>query len=162
MSKLSNLRLVYHVTLRTIAKTLAFLQKKGMVGHEGVVLWPGRVVENVCKGSSPIFPRQVTGPLHYRIPDDETFRIIGYIYRQGLVIPIQVHSHPREAFHSQVDDERAFVQHENAVSIVVPDYANFSAPNFLTKAHFFRLMSGNWWREMPPGEVDAIIRVDDL
>lgn len=96
----------------------------------------------------------------YRIPDEETIRIVKYVSERGMVIPIQVHSHPQEAFHSFADDERAFVQHENAMSIVVPNFANFPISRFLDRALFFRLLAGNRWRELAPKEVGIILRIE--
>lgn len=160
MSSLSDLKLVYRVSSRTVGLTLEFLQKMGTTRCEGVALWPGRVVGGICEIGSPLIPKQITGPLFYRIPDEETIRIVKYVSERGMVIPIQVHSHPQEAFHSFADDERAFVQHENAMSIVVPNFANFPISRFLDRALFFRLLAGNRWRELAPKEVGIILRIE--
>jgi hypothetical protein len=69
------------------------------------------------------------------------------------VIPIQVHSHLFDAFHSEADDELAFVQHENGISIVVPDGGSISPAEFTARAKFFRLVGGATWEELPRNEV---------
>jgi len=89
----------------------------------------------------------------YRIPDDEVFRIIEYIADKNLVIPIQVHSHPCEAFHSETDDERAFVQHTNGISIVVPDFGHIDPDQFFNMAVVYSLVEGTVWRELLPSEI---------
>lgn len=162
MSRLSDPKLTYIVPSATVAQSLAFLQEQGRFGHEGVVLWPGRLENGACVVSEPIIPKQITGPLFYRIPDDETFRIIRHVAEQDQVIPIQVHSHPREAFHSRVDDELAFVQHENAISIVVPDCGRFSQAEFPNRARFYRLRPDNEWVELMNSEITEVIRFETL
>lgn len=150
MSKLSNPNLRFRVPFETINKSLGFLKNRGRsIGHEGVVLWPGVVQENECQISPmPIIPEQITGPRSYRIPTDESFRIIQLVHQNRTVIPIQVHSHPHEAFHSEADDELAFVQHRNGISIVIPDFANFGVAEFLQQAKFYILVSGVQWTEL--------------
>ena len=114
-----------------------------------MVLWPARLQEDECRISpTPIIPEQITGPSSYRIPTDESFRIIQLLHQNRMVIPIQVHSHPFEAFHSEADDELAFVQHRNGISIVVPDFADFAATEFLQQAKFYILTSGVQWDEL--------------
>jgi hypothetical protein len=150
MSKLSNPDLQFRVPFETVERTMLFLRNRGKsIGHEGVVLWPAQLQERVCLVSpAPIIPAQITGPKSYRIPTDECFRVIEFVHRNRLVIPIQVHSHPSEAFHSEADDEMAFVQHRNGVSIVVPDFADFSVAHFLQKAKFYILVVGVNWSEL--------------
>jgi hypothetical protein len=102
----------------------------------------------------PFAPQQVTGRYFYRIPDSETFRVIEYVADRNWVVPIQLHSHPEEAFHSPVDDECAFVQHRNGISIVVPDSAAFPDLLFLDKAIVYALVKGDEWRELTRSEVE--------
>ncbi len=156
MCKLSDPKVLYVVRPRVVAETLEFLRLKGSDGHEGVALWPGKLEQALCTVSEPLIPVQETGPLFYQIPEDETFRILELVSTKGLVIPIQVHSHPREAFHSWADDERAFIQHENGISIVVPDFARFSDQAFVRRSRFYRLGADSSWKEMPHKEVGGI------
>lgn len=163
MSSLSDRPLVFRIPRETVARSLSFMQRQAMMRHEGVVLWPGRLDGDAsCEIVEPIIPRQITGERFYRIPTDETFRILEYIDERGLVIPIQIHSHPHEAFHSWIDDERAFVRHENAISIVVPEFAKFPVSEFLQKARFYRLRSGNEWDEVKQSEIRASFLFLDL
>jgi len=162
MSSLSDPSLIFRIPKDTVAQSLRFMQQQGAVGHEGVALWPGRLTGNVCEIGDALIPRQITRERFYRIPTDETFRIIQHVAEQGLVIPIQIHSHPHEAFHSWADDEHAFVQHENAISIVVPNFADFPFSEFLSKARFYRLRSGNEWDEIEKSEIDESLIFVDL
>jgi hypothetical protein len=71
---------------------------------------------------------------------------------------MQIHSHPQEAFHSEVDDERAFIRHENAISIVVPYFADFPVAEFLLRARFYRLREETNWEEMQAHEIGRVLR----
>ena len=89
----------------------------------------------------------------YQIPADESFRVIKSTAKQNLVIAIQIHSHPGSAYHSEADDEYAFLQHLNAVSIVVPDFGNFDVDQFLEYAVFYRLRGPERWDLMAQEEI---------
>jgi len=162
MSRLSDTELVFHVPFAVLDHSLEFLRGQGRRGHEGVALWAGEFFRGGFRVSRAIIPEQSTGRLFYRISSDETFRILEDISRDGLVIPIQIHSHPDEAFHSEVDDEDAFIRQQNAISIVVPDFANFPVDEFLLHAKFFRLREHTTWVEMQPPEVGKVLRFDGI
>ena len=154
MSELSDRNLTFRVAASVITATLDFVRAKGDQGHEGVVLWPGALVDGVCHISKPLIPAQITGRRFYEIPDAEVFRIIQWLAARKLVIPIQVHSHEEDAFHSWADDEYAFVQHENAISVVVPFFGSINDDHFLTVSRFYRLDETGEWVELEPCEVN--------
>lgn len=162
MSRLSDPELIFHVPFAILDHSLEVLRRQGWRGHEGVALWAGQFHGDGFRISRVIIPEQFTGRLFYRISSDETFRILDQISGDGLVIPIQIHSHPEEAFHSEVDDEDAFIRQENAVSIVVPKFANFPLDEFLLCAKFFRLRKHTTWVEMRPREVGRVLRFEGL
>lgn len=153
MSELASRTLKYVVPQNTVEITLEFLRRKAYVGHEGVVLWPGRLGVNSCAIGLPYIPDQVTEPFRYQIPREAVMEILRWSYRNKHVIPIQVHSHLFDAFHSEADDELAFVQHENGISIVVPDGGYISPAEFPVTAKFFRLVGGATWEELSRNEV---------
>jgi hypothetical protein len=155
MSDIGNPNLIYSIPRAVIMQSLAFLRSQGTRGHEGVVLWPAMLNgSGRCDVRECLVPQQVTGRYFYRIPDSETFRVIEYVADRNWVVPIQLHSHPEEAFHSPVDDECAFVQHRNGISIVVPDFAAFPDLLFLDKAIVYALVKGDEWRELTRSEVE--------
>lgn len=162
MSRLSDRGSVFHVPFEALDSSLKFLRMQSRRGHEGVVLWAGKFEGTGFRVSRTIIPAQTTGRLFYRISDDETFRILDIVSNADLVIPIQIHSHPREAFHSEVDDEKAFIRHENAISIVVPNFANFPISEFLLRARFYRLREGTTWEEMEAKEIGAVLRFEGI
>jgi hypothetical protein len=159
MSRLTDAALVVVVEKSVIDATLAFLQSQGDYGHEGVVLWPGRLSGPTCRVTEALVPEQLTGPYAYRIPNDETFRIVDWTAAHGLMIPVQVHSHPAEAYHSEADDERAFVQHIHALSVVVPDFGDISPFEFLDVSVTYELDASGAWRLLSPEQARARIQV---
>jgi hypothetical protein len=162
MSKLSDRDLIFRIPFEALDRSLEFLRSQGRRGHEGVVLWAGRFAPTGFRVSKAIIPAQRTGRLFYRISTAETFRILELVSNENLVIPIQIHSHPEEAFHSEVDDEDAFIRQENAISIVVPHFANFPVDEFLLNARFYRLREGTTWAEMAAREVQAVLRFEGI
>lgn len=158
MSRLSDRDVVYHVPFEVLDESLEFLRRQGRRGHEGVALWAGRFSGGEFRIVRTIVPRQMTGRLFYRISNDETFRVLESVSNEDLVVPMQIHSHPQEAFHSEVDDERAFIRHENAISIVVPYFADFPVAEFLLRAKFYRLREETSWEEMQVEEIGRVLR----
>jgi hypothetical protein len=162
MSRLSDPDLIFQVPFAVLDRSLEFLRSQGRRGHEGVALWAGRFKETEFRVLKAIIPAQRTGRLFYRISSDETFRILDAVSNDNMVIPIQIHSHPKEAFHSGVDDEDAFIRQENAISIVVPHFGSFPNDEFLLYARFYRLREETTWVEMKAGEVGAVLRFEGI
>jgi hypothetical protein len=139
---------------RHIEETLKHLREAGQRGNECVVLWFGREsatgidIEAVCR------PAQMAGADIFRIPPAAMREIIGILAQHGWMIAAQVHSHPREAFHSLADDKWAIVRHENALSLVVPYFAaNTTAASFLRDQKTFKLTADNRWQELAVWEI---------
>jgi proteasome lid subunit RPN8/RPN11 len=72
-------------------------------------------------------------------------RIINWTADHNLVLAVQIHSHPEEAFHSEADNHLAALQHLNAISIVVPYFGNIPEDRFFTEAAFFSLRGPADW-----------------
>jgi len=153
MSDLSDPNLIFRIPTGVVKATLDFLRFKGERRQEGVVLWPGAIHGGNCQIAEALIPVQVTGRRFYEIPDAEVFRIIQWVSSRKLVIPIQVHSHEEDAFHSRADDEYAFVQHDNAISTVVPFFGEIENGTFLTASRFYRLSQAGEWLGIEQREV---------
>ena len=149
-----------HCSEAHIAATLSHLQAGGRRGVECVVLWLARqdrdrlVVEHVSR------PEHYARADVFRIPPTGMRALMNVLSAENLMIAAQVHSHPREAFHSRADDAWAIVRHEDALSVVVPDFAlRTSAASFSTDAKVFRLSSSNEWIEIPCMEVPQWLKL---
>lgn len=145
MSKFSNPALRYVVRDAVIAQTMTFIRKQGAKKHEGVVLWLGRVDGDVCHILDALIPVQETAMFRFGIPNDEIFRILEVVSARSLVIAVQVHSHPGVECHSLADEAGALVQHEGALSVVVPHFGGFRDDEFFDRVFTYRLREDGEW-----------------
>lgn len=140
-----------------VAATRQFLRDKGEElpeGHEGVVLWLG--ISDSGRVDEMVIPQQETTRLSFDVPLAERQRIARSLAGTGRVVLAQVHSHPSEAFHSLVDDERALPRRVGALSLVVPDQGR--GPTLLVGAALYVLEADGTWASAPLG---LIVEVAD-
>lgn len=58
----------------------------------------------------------------FRVSAGEMRRVIETARETGLQVVGQMHTHPREAYHSDGDEEGAQIKHDGFVSVVAPNY----------------------------------------
>ena len=141
--------------------TLDALRAGGLEGVERVVFWLGRRSPDGNAVIAEIHvPEQEAAADYFRIPPRSMIAFMALLRRSRLVLLAQVHSHPREAFHSKADDDWAVVRHEGALSIVVPSFAaDATAANFAKASAVFRLTGDDRWRRVEPGELAEHLRI---
>lgn len=137
---------------KIIDETLLFLQKNGLEYNESVCLWIGKPKGKNFEIKEVIFPKQVNNTLSYEVSQDETDRISRELYRKGLRLIAQIHSHPYLAFHSHLDDEFPLMTTLGGFSIVIPNYGFFSGD--ISDYEIYRLTKEGW------KEIDLL--TDDL
>ena len=71
----------------------------------------------------------------------------------------QLHSHPGEAYHSELDDELPIATTAGCLSLVVPDFAR--EPFALRRCAVYRLMPGKGWGKLTGAETSRLISVID-
>ncbi|HEV3272825.1 MAG TPA: hypothetical protein VGZ93_11645 [Candidatus Methylacidiphilales bacterium] len=148
------------VPSRAILKMHGFLAEAGRAGLEGFTAWAG--VQNGTRFDvkETVIPRQ-TGHrgqgLYVLIDADELFFMNRWLYENQLTLIAQIHSHPTDAYHSQLDDEIPIATTQGCVSIVVPDFAQ--SPFELSKCAVFRLSTENTWDEVPATGVLDLIQI---
>jgi len=141
-----------------VAGTLASLREAGRDGRERVVLWLSPRGETAEYTIAEFFvPRQETAEDYFRIPPDSMRELMAHLRDRRLSLRAQVHSHPKDAFHSRADDKWAIVRHEGALSIVVPRFAADTTPeNFLARIAAFQLSSDDRWLGVATEHIDAL------
>lgn len=138
-----------------------FLRTVGATGREGMVLWAGRKDGVTFEVTELVIPQQRgirTGDGVCVIVDgDELQRLNLNLYKNGLQIVAQVHSHPGVAYHSDMDNEYAIARIIGSLSLVVPDFAvrQFS----LRDCAIYRLSATGKWNELSGSAVLRMIRV---
>ncbi len=135
----------FSVPSEIVYKTQMHLRAKGRNRHEGVVLWRGAFEPPLV--SRIIVPEQETGPISFRVPLAERQRLARDLAGSGEAIVAQVHSHPREAYHSPTDDADAIPRRVGSLSLVVPDYG--ARRDLLDGAALFELCAGGRWCRVP-------------
>lgn len=98
-------------------------KRVGRKQHENVLYIAG-IIESMRRvGLAVIAPKAETGPGYYRTDRASHGEVLDALGELGLVIVAQVHCHPGEGvYHSDPDDDLAFVRAEGHWSIVVPHY----------------------------------------
>jgi hypothetical protein len=152
-------------------RTHAHLAEAGRAGLEGMALWAGAQDGETFQVRTCIIPQQqghrTAHGLAVTVAGDELHRINLQLYREGLRLVAQIHSHPTEAYHSDVDDKYAMATALGAFSLVVPDFATgpFDVEAFaiyrLTPSPWWRFTPSPYWRALAPKAVRELFRVED-
>jgi hypothetical protein len=137
------------------------LSSHGTRGLEAVALWAGRREGTTFHVESTIVPaqrayRSAEGH-HYVVEGVELQRINRHLYRTGLTLAAQLHSHSQEAYHSEADDAFPMVAVLGGLSVVVPDFA--LGPPSIEDWAVYRLMPGSGWTALEREHVAGLIAV---
>jgi hypothetical protein len=86
---------------------------------------------------------------------EELHRLNVWLYENGEQLAIQVHSHPREAYHSDTDDTYPIVTTLGGLSLVVPDFGRNGVRGAETA--LYRL-GASGWDEISDGVARQLLR----
>lgn len=138
-----------------ISTTLNYLQEAGRNNLECVVLWLGKRKNNAITVEDVYLPIQHAEADMFHITPVGMTNLQIVLRQHRLMVAAQVHSHPEEAFHSSADDKWAIVRHENALSLVLPNFAlNTTNENFLNHTKVFRFSPSSEWTDIPRKDLD--------
>ena len=132
-------------------RTHAHLRAVGLRGLEGMALWVG--VQDGARFAirEAIVPEQqgIRGDhgLMVSVPGAELHRINLHLFKSGLRLLAQIHTHPTEPYHSEMDDEYAIATALGAFSLVVPDFAR--DPFSIARCATYRLTPRPFWSPGP-------------
>ncbi len=115
---------------------------------EAFVAWAGNRHGQTFVFSGAIAPRQTAhrtaSGLLVTIDGEALFELNRACHQRGEVLAGQIHAHPGRAYHSQADDQLAFVTILGGLSIVVPDFARGGLADAARWAVFQRFEDGSW------------------
>ncbi|WP_428274382.1 Mov34/MPN/PAD-1 family protein [Candidatus Palauibacter sp.] len=138
------------------------LREAGLDGYERFILWSGVVRDDRLLVRTSHSPRQIAsslaGGLCVRVDADELHRLNVWLYENAERLAIQVHSHPREAFHSDTDDAYPMVTTLGGLSLVVPDFARYGVRG--PRTALYRL-SNEGWQRIAPIDARRVLRLED-
>ena len=154
--KANPLSIVYRVPRAVLDGSRAFLRERGLEGCEGTALWIGRprgsagevditrlfIPEQECLKTPDGVAVRLTEEAHYTLTDN---------LADGELFYCRIHSHPKKAHHSELDDANAVITHQGAVSVVVPYFAR--APLRMEECAVHQLEHGRGWLPLPTAEV---------
>lgn len=149
------------VTTPIVEETLRAFRKAGDADSECIVLWLGRWSENGnLRVVEAWVPEQEADFDYFHIPPHAMAALLSHLGDTRTLIAAQVHTHPREAFHSYADDTRAIVRHRDALSLVIPYFAQETdVGNFKQTMAAFRLSANNAWLELAPQDREHSIQI---
>lgn len=104
--------------------------------HEGIAYMYGRTDGHTTLAVGAIRPDAVTTPGSFSVPAPEMAKLVKEIRRNGLQLICQLHTHPRQAYHSDGDIDGLKLICNGYVSIVLPDYG-IHLPSFEDAAFYF-------------------------
>lgn len=146
-----------------VAKAHAHMRAMGAQGYEGIALWAGRREGAVFNVLEAIVPKQrgfrSDAGLSVMIEGNELHRVNVHLFKEGLSLIAQIHSHPGRAYHSAVDDAFPIVAKIGGLSLVVPDFAR--APFKLGTCATYRLSAAGVWEELSSRRVSTLIKLVD-
>jgi hypothetical protein len=144
-----------------VVKAHAHMRAMGAQGYEGIALWAGRRNGSVFDVVETIVPKQSgfrsDAGLSVMIAGDELHRVNVHLFKNGLSLIAQIHSHPGRAYHSAVDDAYPIVAKIGGLSLVVPDFAR--APFSLNTCATYRLSAAGAWEQLNGREVSTLIKL---
>ncbi|WP_036053468.1 Mov34/MPN/PAD-1 family protein [Bradyrhizobium sp. URHD0069] len=92
---------------------------------EGCLLWYGFVLDSQsCLVTTCVCPTQKSDATTYDIPAESMRDVRRAVRPHGLLLLVQIHSHPTRAFFSVEDEEHALNSRPGALNMIVPDYGN--------------------------------------
>ena len=143
-----------------VQEAYAHLRRVGQRRMEGVALWAGLVDGQDARITTTIIPQQTalrlpTG-LVYIVDDGELHRLNVRLYREGLTLVAQLHSHPEDAYHSDTDDAYPIVTALGGVSVVVPNFARGALDPALWAVY---RLTERGWTVLTKGQIPDFIQV---
>ena len=111
--------------------------------HEGVAYLIGQVTEDRTIAVAAICPKDRTTYGSFSVTSKDMAHVIRTANKLSLQVVGQVHSHPRDAFHSDGDEDGANIAYKGYVSIVLPQYGK-KLPSLDAAAFFLFNEKGNF------------------
>ena len=138
------------------------LREAGLDGNERFVLWSGIARDERLIVRTMHVPTQnayrLSSGLCVRVEADELHRLNLWLYENCERLAIQVHSHPREAYHSETDDTYPMVTTRGGLSLVVPEFCRYGVRGHNTA--LYRL-SSTGWTALSDSDARHILHMED-
>jgi hypothetical protein len=137
---------MYNLSRRMLDKSFAIFRSCGGNRRECQLYWlsdwdtPSDLIE-------VSHPRHAASRFGLSIDSDWITEFWNDLSHRRRSVQVQVHTHPRAAFHSAVDDAYPLLCHAGFLSLVIPDFA--MGPVGFENAYLTELQPNGNWREVP-------------
>lgn len=149
----------FSISKEKIRETDEYIRRSGRQRYECFVLWSGVRVPPQFLVRSIHLPRQTSYRLEeglcVRVDGAELHRINRWLYENREEIGVQVHSHPRNAYHSETDSLFPIATTHGSLSIVVPE---FGRHGLLGRGVAAYRLSDDIWSAVP---IDDVLEVTE-
>jgi hypothetical protein len=119
---------VFRVSRPLLDETWRLLREAGRDEREATVFWLGSVADNsTVEILSAVRPGQVARRGRWGVSVEVTqegLTELIMLLAEGVFIAVRLHTHPGDAYHSEMDDANMVISHKGAISIVVPKFAS--------------------------------------
>lgn len=140
-----------------VLETETALREAGADGYERFVLWTGALGAGAFTVQHMHVPEQQA----YRsregvcvtVEGEALHRLNVWLYENGELLGVQVHTHPTDAYHSETDDRYAIVTALGGASLVIPNFAE--GPLLGSGCAAYR-WSGRKWVAVEPDVLEVI------
>lgn len=143
-------------------RTLDRLGGSGKAASENVAYWSG----TLCRGrigtvKSAIFADDYAGfsssSGHASVTLGSALQMGADIHRRGEILFAQIHTHPREAFHSRTDDAHPISHRRGFFSLVVPWFG--AGVDSIAQCRAYEHKGGGAWRKLRRRTAAARFRI---
>jgi len=141
-----------------LIEAFEFFQEYGENNLEAVAIWLGEKENGNFFVEKNYFPEQENTCVSYYIHPDEVHNINMTSNKLKLIPLIQIHTHPKEAYHSTVDDDYSILNLSGCISIVFPNYG-FTNYNEIQLWAVYRLENDKW-KLLEPKEVKNLFQIN--
>ncbi len=136
----------FRVPADALHETEEAIRSAGQDGYELFVLWSGTHHGDTFTVAKVHIPEQVSYRLEaglcVRVDGAELHRLNVWLYEARQILGVQVHSHPRDAYHSETDDAFPIATLEGSLSVVLPFFGRDGWES--TDIAAYRLRHGGW------------------
>lgn len=137
----------FRIDASAVRETEEAIRSAGDDGYESFVLWSGTRADGDTFIVAKVHVPEQTAYKSYdglcvRVDGAVLHRLNVWLYQSRQVIGVQIHSHPRDAYHSETDDTYPIATLEGSLSIVLPFFGRdgWESHGIAT----YRLERGEW------------------
>lgn len=127
-----------------LEETLRRFKEYGKKSLEAFAIWVGKEMNTNFIIKDVWIPIQCNTILSYYISDIDVHKINVELNKRKYYAIAQLHTHPKNAFHSRIDDNYPILTLPGSFSIVVPNFGDISLRDFLDKVAIYRLIKKKW------------------